>query len=706
MEFLGMIRPTREELAAFFRPRNIALVGASDKSAWSTRICSRFGMFGHEGRLYAVNRSGSPAHGLPGFTSIGDIPERVDMAYIYTPASAVADAVRQAGAAGIRNVVVLSSGFAETGEDGARLQAELAAAAEEAGVIMLGPNSLGFANIADRCVCTSMPTRQPVRSGRLGIVSQSGAVANELAKFAHTQGIGVSFIGATGNEAHLGIADLVEYLVDDPGTGAIALYVEAINDPPRFVEAAARARQANKPVAVIKLGRSAVSAAVAQAHTGSLVGDDKAFDAMCRRYGVIRASSIEELILTASFIEKVGPISPPRIALASVSGGACGMYADLAEMHGLATPQFTERTKAALREALPGFAATLNPLDVTGATLQDPKIWPGAVAALLADPGIGLVVASTVLPNTPTEVEGMGADIRAMVAGYRAAGKPPVACGMSLQERSDVQREFLKEVGLEIVLPNLEFAVRALAHLQRWSERPVAAPPTLPKAAGTTRPSSEREVLAHLAAHGAPVIPAVVARTAEEAAKAAEALGVPAVLKIASPDIVHKTEAGGVRLNVSGAAAARTAYEDIKRAVSAHAPSAQIDGVIVSPMREQAVELIVGVARDVDWGPVIVAGLGGIFTEALKDSQVRMLPIDAAEARSMLTDLRGAKVLEGFRGAPPADLDKLAEVIVAIGDAALALGPELAALEVNPLRVSGGEVECLDGVAVYAEPGA
>jgi acyl-CoA synthetase (NDP forming) len=697
-----MIRPTREELAAFFRPRNIALVGASDKSAWSTRIFSRFGMFGHEGRLYAVNRSGSPAHGLPGFTSIGDIPERVDMAYIYTPAAAVADAVRQAGAAGIRNVVVLSSGFAETGEEGARLQAELAAAAEEAGVIMLGPNSLGFANIADRCVCTSMPTRQPVRSGRLGIVSQSGAVANELAKFAHTQGIGVSFIGATGNEAHLGIADLVEYLVDDPGTGAIALYVEAINDPPRFVEAAARARQANKPIAVIKLGRSAVSAAVAQAHTGSLVGDDKVFDAMCRRYGVIRTSSIEELILTASFIEKVGPISPPRIALASVSGGACGMYADLAEMHGLATPQFAETTKAALREALPGFAATLNPLDVTGATLQDPKIWPGAVAALLADPGIGLVVASTVLPNTPTEVEGMGTDIRAMVAGFRAAGKPPVACGMSLQERSDVQREFLNEVGLEIVLPNLEFAVRALAHLQRWSERPVATPPAFPNAAAA-RLNGERAVLEHLAARGAPVIPATVARSADEAAKAAEALGGPAALKIASPDIVHKTEAGGVRLNVAGAEAARSAYADILRSVGAHAPAAKIEGVIVSPMREPGVELIVGVARDADWGPVIVVGLGGIFAEALKDSQVRMLPIDAAEARDMLTALRGARVLEGFRGAPPADLDKLSQVIVAVGEAALALGPELAALEVNPLRVRGDEIECLDGVAVYAE---
>jgi acyl-CoA synthetase (NDP forming) len=698
-----MPRPTRDELQAFFRPRNIALVGASDKSAWSNLIFTRFAMYGHEGELYAVNRSGAMAHGLPGFTGVGDIPARIDMAYIYVPAAAVADAVRQTAAAGIRNAVVLSSGFSEAGEEGAAMEVELAQVAEEAGVIMLGPNSLGFANIAGRSVCTSIPSRQPVRVGRLGIVSQSGAVASELSKFAHVHGIGLSFIGATGNEAQLGIADLVEYLVDDAGTGAIALYVEAINDPPRFAEAAARARLAKKPIAILKLGRSPISNAVAQAHTGSLVGDDKVFDAMCRRYGVARASSIEELILTASFLEKVGPIDPPRIGMASISGGACAMYADLAHIHGLETPAYADSTKAALREVLPGFAATLNPLDVTGAVVSDPTIWTRAIPALTQDPGMGLIVASTVVPVIQREVETMGNDLRAIVAGFRAAGVKPVLFSMTLQDQSDIQRAFLKEVEVDVVLPGIEASVKALAHLQRWSENILGeAPPEAAKTGTSARPQGERETLEYLAAAGVPVIPQTLAKSAEEASQAAAQLGGAVVLKIASPDIAHKTEAGGVRLNVAGAEATRRAYEEIVQSAKAYAPKARIDGVIVSPMREAGVELIVGVARDPDWGPVLVVGLGGVFTEALKDSQLSLLPVTPTGARDMLESLRGAALLKGFRGAPAADLDRLAAAITAIGDAALALGPDLAALEVNPLRVRGGEIECLDGLAIYS----
>jgi acyl-CoA synthetase (NDP forming) len=697
--------PSLEALASFFRPRNIALVGASDKSAWSQLIFSRFAMFGHEGRLFAVNRSGSPAHGLEAFTRCADIPAPIDMAYIYVPAAAAADAVREAGAAGIRNAVVLSSGFAEAGAEGAEMQAALAVAAREAGVTMLGPNSLGFANIAARCVCTSIPTRQPVRVGRLAIVSQSGAVANELGKFAHAQGIGLSSMIATGNEAQLGIADVVDFLVSDDATGAIALYVESINDPVRFAAAAARARGAAKPIVILKLGRSPVSGAVAQAHTGSLVGDDKVFDAMCRRYGVTRTASIEELILTASFLEKVGPIDPPRVGMVSISGGACGMYADLAEQHGLAMPPYAEETQAALREVLPAFAATLNPLDVTGVVIQDPTIWSRTIPILTRDPGLGLIVTFTVLPNTPGELVTLRGGIEAIVEGYRAAGRAPVIGGLSLQDVGDTQRDFLREIRLEATLANLDVGVRCLAHLQRWSECLLAEAPQPQPSAGTsvTRPTGERAILEHLAAHGVPVIPATLVGDPEQAARAADDLDGPVVLKIASPDIAHKTEAGGVRLNVTGADQARRVFEEIVRSAKAYAPSARIEGVIVSPMREPALELIVGVARDPEWGPVIVVGLGGVLAEALQDSQVRLLPVSAEAARAMLLELRGARLLQGFRGAPPADLDRLSRTIVAIGDAALALGPDLAALEVNPLRVRGAEIEALDGLAIYSD---
>ncbi len=698
-----MTAPSSGDLAGFFRPRNVALVGASDKSGWSRMIFSRFADYGHEGEIFAVNRSGAPAHGLPGYTSVAEIPAKIDIAYIYVPAQAAAEAIRQVGAAGVRHAVVLSSGFAETGTEGVRLQAELLAAAEAAGVLMLGPNSLGFANIADRCVCTCIPTRAPVARGRLAIVSQSGALAGEFGKFAHGQGIGLSFVCATGNEAQFGIAEVLDYLVDDPSTGAIAIYVESIQNPGRFTAAADRARRVGKPIVILKVGRSAVSGAVALAHTGALVGDDRIFDAMCRRYGIVRTNSIAEMVLTANFLEKVGPIDPPRIGVASLSGGACGIYADLAEMHGLAVPPFAEATKAALRGILPDFASTLNPLDVTAQAVQDPTVWSDAIPVLVRDPGLGLIVTATPVSNNAVDLASPMSGLHAVLEGYRKAGKPPVLCNYSIQDCSQAQSDARKAIGIEIVLPDLEFGVRALAHLQRWSESILRGDPaSAPGGLAEARPTGERQVLEHLAAHGAPVIPALIAHSAEEAAAAAEAIGAGVVLKILSPDIAHKTEAGGVRLDVRSAAEAARVYGEVVAAARAHSPSARIDGVIVSPMRAPGLELIVGVTRDPLWGPAIVVGLGGIFAEALRDSQVRLLPLGPAEAREMLLELRGARVLSGFRGAPPADLDELARVICAIGEAALALGPELAALEVNPLRVNGREIECLDGLAVYS----
>ncbi len=695
--------PSRDELAAFFRPRNIALIGASDKSVWSQMVYTRFIEYGHDGLLFAVNRNGKKAHGLAGYKCVADIPAQVDTAFIFVPATSVTGALLEAAAAGVRHAVVLSSGFSESGPDGRALQNELELAAAQTGVTLLGPNSLGFANFSGHSFCTSIRTRLPVRAGHLGIISQSGAVSSELAKWAHVQGIGLSFLCATGNEAQLGIADVVEYLVDDDATHAIALYVEGINDPKQFMAALARARQVRKPVVVLKIGRSEVSGAVVQAHTGSLVGDDRVFDAMCRRFGVSRANSIEELITVADFLGKVGPIDPPRVGMASISGGACGMYADLAQQHGLSIPAFAPATQARLRKILPSFASTLNPLDITGFAIQNPAIWSDTIPALICDPGIGLVVACNNLPNTPEELTNQRGAYEAIAEGYRKAAKPPILLSFSLQDMSVTQSKSRRELGLDITLPNLEIGVRALSHLQRWSEcllSETAQPATVTMT--SNRPRTEREVLDHLATFGVPVIPAILAHDSNEAVQAALAFAEPVVLKVASKDIPHKSEAGGVRLNLKSEHEVRLAYDEILRSVVTYAPSSRIEGVMVSPMRIAGTELIVGIAHDPQWGPAIVVGLGGVFTEALDDTQIRLLPVTRAEIGDMLLDLRGSRLLQGFRGTPCADLDQLAAAIVAIGDAALALGPDLAALEVNPLWVQGSKIECLDGLAVYS----
>jgi acetate---CoA ligase (ADP-forming) len=693
-------------LASLFRPHNIALIGASDRSAWSQMVFARFSEYGHKGQLFAVNRNGTVAHGLPGYQSVAEIPAEIDTAFIFVPAEAVAGALQGAVDAGVRNAVILSSGFTEAGAEGAALQAELASIAAQAGVTMLGPNSLGFANFAASAFCTAIRSRLPVKSGRLAIVSQSGAVANELAKWAHAQDIGLSFFCATGNEAQLGLADVVDYLVDDPATGAIACYAEGISDPARFMAAAARARRAPKPICILKLGRSEVSNAVAQAHTGSLLGDDRVFDAMCRRFGITRVNSIEELISTADFLGRIGPINPPRIGMASISGGACGMYADLAATHGLAIPSFAPATKQALHEVLPDFAAALNPLDVTGVAIQNPALWQDVIPILDRDPGLGLAVACHNVPNTQEEMRVQGKTFEAIAEGYRRVDKPPVILSLSLQDVSPAQHKIREDLGLAIILPSLEYGVRALAHLQRWSES-LLTPGSQPIAVGASacRPASERAVLDYLSSRGVPVIPAVIARNADEAVAAASRFAGPVALKIASPDIAHKSEAGGVKLNVPGGEAVEAAFDAIMQSVRAHAPAARIDGIIVSPMRTGGAELIVGIARDPHWGPVIVTGLGGIFTEALQDGQARLLPVTPQEVHAMLQELRGVAILRGFRGAPPADMERLSQVVAAIGDAALALGPDLASLEVNPLRVTGSEIECLDGLAIYDPEG-
>lgn len=691
------------DLATFFTPRNIALVGASDKSAWSQMVAGCFDLFGHTGKLFAVNRGGKEAHGFPGFTSCTQIPDPVDAAFVYVPAAAVVEALQDCARAGIRNAVILSSGFAEAGEEGAAMQEEVARTARELGIRFLGPNSMGFANLAHGSVMTSIKSRRPVRKGRLAIVSQSGALVNEMGKVAHLNGIGLAFLGATGNEAGLSITDLLEYLVEDEEVGAICIYSEGIRDHDRFIAAALRARELKKPVVLIKLGRSAVSGAIAQAHTGSLIGDDGVFDAMCRRTGVIRCSSLEEVIATANLLGTTGPIDPPRIALCSISGGACALLADLAHEYGLDIVPYAPETQEALAKVLPSFASTLNPLDTTGVLVQQPELWQEVIPILARDPNTGLVIVSQPLPNVDTELATLTSTIEAITAGFHAANHPAIIVDFCMQTRSAEQLALLERLGVELPMPGLVITVQALANLQWWSQalsKPVSSR-VLREISGE-HPSGERDTLSYLAKYGVPVIPSRLATSAEDAQTAASELGGRVACKIASPDIAHKTEAGGVRLNVEPADAGK-AFDDIVASARAHAPSARIDGVLVSPMRTGGAELIVGVTRDPDWGLSITVGIGGVLTELLGDSQTRLLPIDEAEARDMIHSLKGAKLLQGFRGSSPADLDAIARTIVAIGDAAASLGPYLAALEVNPLRVEGNSIEALDALAVWAD---
>jgi acyl-CoA synthetase (NDP forming) len=668
-------------------------------------IIRRFSDFGHQGRLYAVNREGRDVHGLPGYRSCRDIPQAPNIAIVFVPAHGVAGALEDAADAGITSAVVLSSGFAEAGAEGAKLQRELVDIARRRGVTMFGPNSLGFANIATGAVATAIGTRVPVLRGGIAVVSQSGAVANEIGKFAHQQGMGLSFIGATGNEAMVTVADVIDYLVDDPETRVIAAYIEAVSAAACLAAAARRALALRKPIIVLKVGSSTVSAEVAKAHTGAMVGDDRIFDAACRQLGLIRVRSIEEMMVTAALIEATGPLDRPGIALASVSGGGCGMFADLAEQHGVSTPAFAPETKRRLAEILPSFASTLNPLDMTGAVLQDPSLWSRALPLLFDDPAIGLVVTLIAMPGTEAEMPTCEAHWPVIAHAYRDAGKRPLLISQVIQPMGPQARQVAEASGLHDIIFGMDFGTRALGHLSRWSRRVNKVSEPAPAVAAMRNPpaiSGERGALDFLSQQGVPVVPGIVVHSADEAVAAAGRIRGAVALKIASSDIAHKTEAGGVRLGIAPEQVGQ-AYADIRDNVARARPDALVEGVIVSPMRVGGLELFVGVARDPDWGLAIAVGLGGVWVEILIDSAVRLLPIGRLDAREMLQSLRGAALLAGYRGAPAVDLDRLADVIVAVGNATLMLGPRLAALEINPLWVCGNAVEALDALVVWRE---
>ena len=693
-------------LDSLFRARSVVLVGATDRSIWSTAAFANFARLGFPGRVHVVNRKGGTVHGLTAATTCAGIGEPVDAALLMVPEAAIPDAFADMNAAGIRNAVVLTSGFAEVGAEGGARQEALLAAARAQRVTLLGPNCLGFINYADRVpIWTTQPPLPVLPGGAIGVVSQSGATAGFIAAFAHRQGIGLSYQVSTGNEADVNVARVVDFLVDDPATTVIGLFLETVHDAGTLAAAARRALAAGKPIVAIKIGASENAARAAQAHTGSLVGDDRVFDAVCRQLGIIRVAAIEDLVFTAGLLAKLGPVRKRRLGLVSISGGVCEMAADQAEAAGVAVPALAPQTVAALRAVLPAFGTPNNPLDVTGGAMLDPPLFERSLAPLGQDPELGMLACFMDLPDTAEEVAGYrGAIVRSIGAGFRAAGLPSVMFSVIPRPVTEAGRALLAESGIAYFGSGVPHALGAIGRAFAWAERQEAGltEPAMP-ALVEARPRSEHATLAYLAAQGVPTIPASLARDEAAAVAAAEALGGPVVLKIASADIAHKSDIGGVLLNLSGRDAVAEGFRRITTSARAARPDAAIDGVLVAPMRAGGVELFVGVLRDPIWGPAIAVGLGGIWVEALRDTSLRRLPVRPADVLDMLSELRGARLLDGYRGSPPVDRAAAAEAIARIGDAALALGPALASLEVNPLLATAERVEALDALAVWED---
>jgi acyl-CoA synthetase (NDP forming) len=680
-------------LSAVFRPRAIAVVGASDDPV---KIGGRPLAFllrhGYAGRVFPVNPSRATVQGLPAFPSIAAIPEAVDLAVVVVPAERVLDALEEAAAKGIRAAIVFSSGFAEVGETGRAQQARLRALAERTGLRIIGPNCQGFAHLPSRLVATfaSPFLDTGLATGPIAMVSQSGAMAGMIYEMARAAGLGLNYWVSTGNEADVQAAEILAEVVEDPETRVALCYLEDVKDAGRLRLALARAHRRGVPVFVLKSGRSAAGRRAASSHTGALAGEDAVYEAAFAEWGAIRCADPTELLtLPQAFLryQEAGH----RVAVVSNSGGLGVLSVDLCADLGLAPAEFTPETTAVLRGALPDFAAAANPVDLTAQMLTDPGMLMRVLPALERDPGVDAIVFQIALLGAATDLARLVADVASVARHTRKV----VAVSCPQRPVVDAFR-----AGGVLAFEDPSVALRSLACLARatlrrpgWLERtaialpPPAVAPTLPPGRGSGEFLNEWESQRLLAPYHLPLVDSVFVSAAAAAPDAADQLGYPVVVKICSAALPHKSDVGGVALGLSDRAAVVEACRRIEAEVAARAPGAATEGFLVQRQARGALELALGVKTDPVFGPVVMVGSGGILIEVLRDFRLLLTPIDAAAAREALRALRIGPLWEGVRGSGPLDLEAAVDLLVRLGEAARGLSPTVSEIDLNPVLV-------------------
>lgn len=696
-----------QSLARLLRPGSVAVVGASAAPGKIGAIpVAMLRAYDFPGKVYPVNPKADEICGYRAVPDIAAIGEPVDLAVIAIPASGVLEALEACARIGTRAAVVFSSGFAEVSAEGEAAQASMAALARRTGMRIVGPNTLGVANINAGLVASFCPFFRPrfAPGGAIGLVSQSGAFGGYVANLAQGRGLSFSSWITTGNEVDVDVADGIAYLADDPDTRVILTYMEGARNGPKLIAALERAQAAGKPVIALKVGRTQAGAEAAASHTASLAGADAVYDAVLAQYGAYRAASVAEWF-ELGYAYAVG--RPPRnrtIGLVTVSGGVGVMMADEAVAGGLDPTPLGPEAQDAIRAIVP-FAGTRNPVDVTGQMIGDLDGFEKMVEIVLAERAFGSLVCFTAGAGASQE---NGARIHKVWQRVRAR-HPDAFIALSGAMTADVRRAYEADGCLVFTEPDA--AVRTAAAMARLSGQTrvaeaVAAAPRLSLPEGV---ANELAALDILRAAGLPVVRAAKASDPEEAVRAAREMGFPVVVKVLSADILHKSDIGGVALNLSSDEAVRAAYERVVANARERASGALIEGCLIAPMvsTRHGVETILGVTVDPVFGPVVMFGLGGVFVEVLKDVALRRAPFGIAEAHAMIRSIRGAAILDGARGAPPADVDALAAALSDLSRFAATHGDVLESLDINPflVRPRGEGALALDAVLVARKGG-
>jgi acyl-CoA synthetase (NDP forming) len=696
------------DLTPLMQPKTVAVVGASQRAsagglareARGNRVIRNLMNFGFEGRIFAVNPKYREVMGFPCYADLASIPEPVDCLVLAVPNRHVPDLLESAAHAGIRAAVVFAAGFAEIGAEGQQRQARLEALSRDRNLLICGPNCYGVLNVFGKAPLFSSVIPSGFLAGPVALVSQSGGLSTTIANaLMLNRRVGLSHIVSCGNQAGVTVEEYLNYFIEDENTHVIAAFVEGFKQPKKLLAAARKALAKNKPLIILKGGRSEVSQRAAATHSGSLAGAAEVVDAAFRQSGIVQVRSLNELIDTISVFSCSSFTARyqggRRIGVLSGSGGECTLVADAATQVGLEVPELSESAKTQLNDVLPDFGNLNNPLDGTGAMYDDEKIFPRLLQALIDDTRIDVVTVNLEANDPrPRELKSGNRFAQAIEKAATGATKPvaifssvvggPVdpdilaplrAAGVPLMEGAECAMAALRNLGAYYEFRQLGSATE----VRRPLESEIRNLPS-----GILSTASAFRLLGSF---GIPTVPTVLAQTAEEAAGVAGRIGFPVALKIESADITHKSDVGGVLLNLASASEVRETFTRMREQASKHVPPLDMAGVVVQRMASQGTEMIIGIKQDPLFGPVVICGFGGTFVELLKDVAIGIPPLSREQALALVQRLRGWPLLRGARGRPPADVEALCDAVVAVSQLAVSLGEQLVALDINPLIV-------------------
>ena len=704
----------KENIKYIFYPRSVAVIGASNSVGSVGQVTfSNILLNGYTGVVYPVNLKSRSVMGVKAYPSLIHIPDEVDLAVIIVPAPFVPEIIEECGSKGVKAAVIITAGFKEIGEKGKLLEKRVTELAKKYMISLIGPNCFGVINSDRRVKFNATFGRAMPPDGNIAFITQSGAVGVTALEYAESEGIGLSKFASIGNKADLNENDLLEYLKEDDLTKIILLYIEDLVEPEKFLETARRiTEEAGKPILAIKAGRTAEGAKAASSHTGALAGSDIAYDAFFHQCGIIRAETVNELFEYAKAFSGQ-PIPKGRnIGIITNAGGIGIMATDSSIRNGLALSKFSQAAIEKFKSFLPSTASMRNPVDVIGDS--DENRYANALKIMLEEENVDGVIAIWT-PTLMAETIAIAEKVAELALLYN---KPVMGCLLSLENTKDVIRTLWKAKIPYYPFP--EVAAKALAMMSDFSEW-VKKPVTEVKVFNDIDKAKVKEVIAKaksrtphailepegyqiLSAYKLPILPYALVKNAEEAVTWTKKNGYPLVIKIVSQDILHKTEVGGVMVDIETEEELRTKFKELLDRVKQKKPEARIEGILIQPMAASGVETIIGIKRDPQFGPLIMFGTGGINVEVFKDVSFRICPVRELSTLHMIQEIKGYKLLKGFRGKGPADIDKIAESLQRLSQLAVDF-PCFSEIDVNPFVIyEKGKGACaIDARFLYSE---